>query len=228
MCREKNDTVARMKGLQSTGMCALCGESGISKRSIERHLVMCLKHVQKTSDEKFFHLFVTDPYNSRYWLHIEAVESATVQTLDWFLREIWVECCGHLSQFSIGGPTRKLKDVLAQRRKFSYEYDFGTTTDLSLEVIARGAPVSFGKNAVRLLARNDALDIPCYICEKTATVVCLDCQQELRGPHDELRMFFCEMCINARSKHSHHDDEEMRLPVVNSPRMGVCGYTGEK
>ena len=144
------------------------------------------------------------------------------------MREIWVECCGHLSQFSIGGPTRKLKDVLAQRRKFSYEYDFGTTTDLSLEVIARGAPVSFGKNAVRLLARNDALDIPCYICEKTATVVCLDCQQELRGPNDELRMFFCEMCINARSKHSHHDDEEMRLPVVNSPRMGVCGYTGEK
>jgi len=23
-----------------------------------------------------------------------------------------------------------------------------------------------------------------------------------------------------------HADEEIYLPVVNSPRMGVCGYTG--
>jgi hypothetical protein len=33
--------------------------------------------------------------------------------------------------------------------------------------------------------------------------------------------FFCDKC---GKKHKSHD--EMFLPVVNSPRMGVCGYTG--
>jgi hypothetical protein len=33
--------------------------------------------------------------------------------------------------------------------------------------------------------------------------------------------FFCDSCAE---KHEH---EEMLLPVVNSPRMGVCAYDGE-
>ena len=29
--------------------------------------------------------------------------SATLEELDHYLRTIWLECCGHLSQFTIGG-----------------------------------------------------------------------------------------------------------------------------
>ncbi|MEK7068823.1 MAG: hypothetical protein AAB947_00405 [Patescibacteria group bacterium] len=180
--------------------------------------------LQESGGQKFFHLLVTNPYDSRYWLHIEAAESATLQTLDWFLREIWVECCGHLSQFSIGGPKRTLKDVLAPHKQFSYEYDFGSTTELALRVLSHGLPASAQQGSVWLLARNDSPSFACRVCGKIATDLCTECQQEVEELNDEAHMFFCETCIGKKAVHPH--DEEMRLPVVNSPRMGVCGYTG--
>lgn len=33
------------------------------------------------------------------WLHIEMKGSATLSKLDNFLREIWLECCGHVGPF---------------------------------------------------------------------------------------------------------------------------------
>jgi len=32
---------------------------------------------------------------------------------------------------------------------------------------------------------------------------------------------FCKKCIN-----QHECEEEMALPITNSPRSGICGYTG--
>jgi hypothetical protein len=37
----------------------------------------------------------------------------------------------------------------------------------------------------------------------------------------ECESFVCDQCQN-----SHECGEEMIMPVVNSPRMGVCGYAG--
>jgi hypothetical protein len=34
--------------------------------------------------------------------------------------------------------------------------------------------------------------------------------------------FYCDKCLT-----KHECGDEMSLPVVNSPRMGVCGYCGE-
>lgn len=212
-----------MKGSRtSSGTCALCGTSSIPKRSIEKHLDTCLKRNVATG-EKFFHLLVSDPYDPRYWLHVEAAESATISNVDSFLRDTWVECCGHLSEFSIGGPKRKLKDVLAMGKQFSYEYDFGSTTELALRVVSQGTPKTSHAGAVRLLARNDALLFPCRTCGRLATVICLECQEEIEGPEDEGRQFYCHVCID---KPAHSHDEDMRSPVVNSPRMGVCAYPG--
>jgi len=71
------------------------------------------------------------------------------------------------------------------------------------------------KGAVRLAARNEPPTWPCDVCGKAATAVCTQCLYEGKG--------FC--CAGHAS--SHDCDEDMLLPVVNSPRMGVCGYTGE-
>jgi hypothetical protein len=37
----------------------------------------------------------------------------------------------------------------------------------------------------------------------------------------ECEEFYCEKCLA-----ENECEEEMALPVVNSPRMGVCGYAG--
>ena len=69
-----------------------------------------------------------------HWLHLEAPASVQLQLLDDFLRDLWLECCGHLSCFTIDGvryeavPGRKrMRETLGRRR-----YDgCGFTTNMT-------------------------------------------------------------------------------------------------
>ena len=190
-------------------------------------------------NKKIFHLLVEGRYLPEYWMHIEAPANATLEDLDDFLREIWVECCGHLSAFTIdkvryeqdtggvdamwpaifgrGAPTKKmnhrLESVLRTGLKFSYEYDFGTTTHLMLRVLSERDGVVNGKS-IRILARNVPPAKACEVCGKPATQVCTQCIYEDEG-------WVCDKCAP-----KHECGEDMLLPVVNSPRVGMCGYTG--
>jgi hypothetical protein len=176
---------------------------------------------------RIFHLQVEGLYRPMYWMHIEVPENATLKDLDEFLREIWLECCGHLSRFEIEGrefiserfePEDRsmkisLKKVIGPGMKFEHVYDFGTSTELSLKVVSeRNGPVQ-GKT-IRVMARNDQPDIRCENCGKPATAVCAQCIYEGIG-------WVCDECAG-----KHECGEDMMLPVVNSPRVGMCGYTG--
>ncbi len=153
----------------------------------------------------------------RYWLYVEARSDATLQQLDGFLRRIWLECCGHMSAFRTGqqelAKRSRIGGVFARGGpKFIYEYDFGSTTTLRGHVLdsRQGFP---GRTAVRLLARNDPLPWVCEECSRPATLVCPFCIGS--GP--------CLFCDEHAQQHP-CADEEVALPVVNSPRMGVCAY----
>jgi hypothetical protein len=165
-----------------------------------------------------------------WWMHLALMPSATLRDLDDFLRATWLECCGHLSAFEIGntrfesapvdgdgywGPkprsmAAKAKSVMPARTTFTYEYDFGSTTALRGRVLGG---VEAGRAKVTLLARNGAIVWPCQGCGAAATRVCPHCFAMACGTCDAP----CS-CVES------FDDET--LPVVNSPRMGVCGYTG--
>ena len=54
-------------------------------------------------------------------------------------------------------------------------------------------------------------------CDAAATSLCMECVYD-----DQSGM----LCGAHAENHRHDDDEEELMPVVNSPRMGVCGYTG--
>lgn len=204
---------------ENTGKCELCGHSA-GKAAMAKHLAECLPaHEPRGKTVRLVQLRFEAPFEPRYWLYIEAPATATLERLDGLLRAIWLECCGHMSAFYVGRaePSKgsKIGAVLASKgMKFRYEYDFGSTTPLNGEVIGvrDGSP---GRRAVRLLARNEPLVWPCQDCGAVATAVCPFCVDEDGG-------LFCE--VHA-AKHP-HAEEEVYLPVVNSPRMGVCGYTG--
>jgi len=164
-----------------------------------------------------------------YWLHIEIPAKATLEELDSFLRAIWLECCGHLSSFEISGESFisepfepgdrsmviALEKVMAPGMKFEYIYDFGTSTELLIKVIsARVGRAPSDKGPVRIMARNDPPELKCDVCGKPATGVCCVCSDEDTGR-------VCEECGK-----SHECGEDMLLPVVNSPRVGMCDYTG--
>ena len=95
-----------------------------------------------------------------YWIHILVYTKTTFRTLDNFLRDIWCECCGHLSGFWIDKPfgtarigkRSKIGEILMPKMKFFYVYDFGTSTILLLKVHDMYQVST--KNRIILLARN--------------------------------------------------------------------------
>lgn len=219
-----------MPKITSQGKCNLCGRT-LSKQAIARHLDKCKAEHLAPGEQRVFHLKVQGRDLPEYWLHIEIPASASLSTLDQFLRDIWLECCGHLSKFRIAGVeyhiasepdlfwgrkprdmSAKLGDVLEPGMQFTHEYDFGTTTELALEVMGERQGTT---KQIQVLARNDPPAIPCAKCGKPATQVCSMCVYE--GP----KAWLCD-----EHAEKHKCGEEYFLPVVNSPRVGMCGYAG--
>lgn len=228
------------KRMASNGVCSFCGKT-LSKAAMRKHLDLCeqRKAVSETvsgpkaKEAKYFHILVEGRYSPEYWIHLEVRADTWLKNLDDFLREIWLECCGHLSAFTIEGERyeseaveplygferekgmdAKIGDVLKLGTMFVHEYDYGTTTELKLRVVSESM-WKRGSKRVRLMARNTPPLITCSVCGKTATQVCTQCIYDSVG-------WLCDKCSR-----KHKCGEEMLLPVVNSPRVGMCGYTGE-
>jgi len=208
-----------MSESKSTGVCVFCRQS-FAKRGISRHLGTHLKKLEPVERKKSFHLRVEA---GSYFLNLLMDGDAELAELDDFLRAIWLECCGHLSQFSFGRWNDELRLSLKARRVFEkgekvwYAYDFGSTTELDIRCISV-LPVAT-KEGIRILSRNEPLDIPCDSCKKKPA-------EQLCTVHwGESDMFFCEACAEKHAK-TCEDAEYAMLSVVNSPRMGVCAYEG--
>lgn len=331
------------------GLCSYCN-SEVEKSKMTQHLKFCKQRAAAIAAEtnaadaggaaektKFFHIVAEGRYNPQYWMHIEVPATAILEDLDYFFRDTWVECCGHLSAFQIGDISysdepedfsfgdvimegeeedteeeaedeedeeedeegtgelnleelppelvevmspellEKLKgfstpeemvaflkeeqktfpqdlvlrafmgdeeaqrlslkqmlvaeliDMLEDRslgvslekvlkvgQKFRYEYDFGSTTELSLRVAGeREGVLTDEDDEVHVLARNIAPEYKCVNCGKLATKVAAGYDYWGVVEHT-----YCDTCAKKAK-------EDGWLPIVNSPRVGVCAYTGE-
>src|SRR5680860_680290 len=95
---------------RTRGACAYCGRE-LTRGGMARHLDSCDRRTEAVAaaDRKsgenwpLFHLQVQDAWDGDFWLHLEMNGSATLKQLDDYLRAIWLECCDHMSQFSVGG-----------------------------------------------------------------------------------------------------------------------------
>lgn len=176
----------------------------------------------------------------RHWLYARIGPRATLRELDGLLRYTWLECCGHLSSFSTrdasyessmddfdyGDKETKTMDVMAARvfsthGSLRYEYDYGTTTELFLDMACRCPAAGMGPDRVELLARNVDIPYDCTECggKGAAACICVNCD----WVNVDTRL--CAPCAKA---HSHagdkHGDKTHFLSVTNSPRMGMCAY----
>jgi hypothetical protein len=321
----------------SKGICSFC-KGQFEKAKMTQHLKYCKQRAAEIATEigntsapqqtRLFHILVEGRYNPQYWMHLEMPASDALVDLDDFLRATWLECCGHLSEFTIGGtsyssepedyfyfgeaetaeeeeideeeefsvdelletfppeslnmlpknflselkkfesiddlvlylketlnsmPKRgvphsqeewdeyraryfqvqvleallemvedrsldaPLEKVLKVGQKFSYEYDFGSSTDLTLKVLTEREGVVQGEDEddIEILARNSEPVILCKVCGKPAKYI-------VGGYFDVEENAFCsKKCVKKSG-----EDAEMLLPVVNSPRVGVCAYSG--
>ncbi len=240
------------KRRMSRGECTLCGQE-FSKNTIGRHVDKCWealaakeKHDKHSlQPTKFFRLAVEGRDLPEYWLHLDVRADATLEDLDEFLRRFWLECCGHLSAFTIGEarcrweppggfddddffddlddafgmPRERRMDVtlastVSPGTTFYHEYDFGSTTELKLRVLSEHEEPTRRKN-LRVLARNAPPVIPCDECGEEGDWI------DPYASSYEITAI-CDACLEKKGDH-----EGRLLPVVNSPRTGVCGYTGE-
>jgi len=200
------------------GNCYECGKA-FGKTAMKNHILK--EH--NAGVETGFLIKIESTYSKDYWLFLDIPKSKKLDSLDRFLREIWLECCGHMSRFAASdkshndiGKTRTIDSFSAGDIIF-YEYDMGTTTSLKITFIG---DIKRPKQStdVRLLSRNIAPELPCFICGKPAKHICAECMYD---PDETVGALFC----NKHAKEHEHDD--MMMPVTNSPRSGECGYTGE-
>ncbi len=204
--------------LEFTGACELCGQK-VPRAQIAPHLATCApKYDRHPRGERLVHLQIEADGAPEYWLYVEGRGTASLEQLDSLLRRVWLECCGHLSAFRRGKTELRKRSSLAslpdKGLAFQYDYDFGSTTSL-LGRVSGYREGSLGRNVLRVLARNAPLNLPCDSCGAPATLVCPSCFGT--GPS-----LFCK---SHAPRHPCHE-EGMWMPTVNSPRMGVCGYTG--
>lgn len=208
--------------LKSEGECKFCKKL-FSHKAIAKHLQSCGERTKaniKGGSEK---IFLINAAAWPFWVYFEANASDTFAKVDDFLRGLWLECCWHLSAFTINGkyynsdenPIKTpLGKVLNAGLKFSHQYDFGTTTELELKCVSERTGEKL--EDIEITARNDMPDFKCK-CGKQPKEVCSQCIFEIGE-----EALLCSQCAK-----KHECGEDMLLPVVNSPRMGMCGYTGD-
>jgi hypothetical protein len=203
---------------KTKGDCYICGES-LGKTAMKNHIAKF--HGENAGGQKCALLKIEGAYENNYWLYIDIPLEKSLSDVDKFLRKIWLECCGHLSEFRHTpfqngiGKNRKLS-TFSPGEKFFHIYDFGTTTETVITVSGyTERPPQ--KSAVRLLARNTPSVFKCVDCGKEAQYMCEDFDDEAYD-----YPFYCTDCAE-----KHEDDNHILYPVTNSPRMGQCDYTGE-
>lgn len=223
---------------QVKGKCKYCGKE-YTRGHVIRHLASCKERMLRLEQETgkkqcgYFELLIYGKYSRDYWLVIEVKDTATLRDVDQFLRDIWLECCGHLSAFEIDGISYeafpdsdsfwgrevksmncKLKTILQKGMSIGYEYDFGSTTELIIDV----KDYRIGcdkKEKLLILSRNNPPMFGCRNCaEKTAAYIVPEFIYD-GNP------FLCKACGKLKKY-----QDEFLLNVCNSPRMGICAYEG--
>ncbi|OGG43932.1 MAG: hypothetical protein A3F84_18925 [Candidatus Handelsmanbacteria bacterium RIFCSPLOWO2_12_FULL_64_10] len=215
------------------GICSYCGAEA-TRPTAPKHLKTCRKRKallkRKTGGKRSifeaeaYHIRAEATYLPEFWLDLEVQGDATLEHLDQYLRAIWLECCGHMSAFFLGGwGTPQLakegfvSSVFRHRAKIMHVYDFGTESWTTLKRIGVREGRLTTNMPISLMVRNKLPDVRCLECGESAGWLCVQCVIE-----EDVMGFLCRRHTRT------HDHREYGKPlkVVNSPRIGLCGYTG--
>jgi hypothetical protein len=196
-------------------------------RIIYDHYGDCLKTIYKDKSGILFRFFSHGITGEVYFIYAIIGKKCTFTNIDNFLKEIWCECCGHLSEFrefhdapakKIGKSTKITNYEVGDR--FMYEYDFGTTTTIFGEILEILDGEENNKK-IELVKQNDQPQFSCVVCKKDAEYF-----------YNGSCPFLCEECKNKFKKlmkktddvESNDEDFTNITELSNSPRVGLCGY----
>jgi hypothetical protein len=204
--------------LVSFGKCVFCDEL-IEQQLIEKHLLNHLKTMTKNATitkNNFKHVIIKLDI---FFIHLLVKSTKKLSNIDSFIKKIWVECCGHISDFrqktKIIPKNSILKDFDETTTKLTYTYDYGDSTILDL-ILKKSYDLDIDDDLI-ILTRNEPIDFKCQICNKnTSESICIICDF----------VFLCNTCSTKHEKECSDYEDYAKSSIVNSPRMGVCGYEG--
>lgn len=113
---------------------------------------------------------------------------------------------------------RRIQSVFRPDVTVTHIYDFGSTSETSIHAVGvrEGKPTT--KHPIALMARNEPPEMKCEECGEPATHACQQCAY-----HGSEAGWLCR---KHAKKHEKQYEEHWVAEVFNSPRMGICGYTG--
>ncbi len=215
--------------IKTKGRCVKCKELCAIPQA-EQHILNCsLKSSTPTQQESGHLVLIAWTFQPHmYWMFVTLPKTASLSLLDAFLRMEWLECCGHLSRFTIGdkgymsqtecgNPSQCMKKQIGQLLPYGsicdYVYDMGSSTRLTIKNITE---IPFcSQKKVEILVQNEPPKFSCEFCKKEPDNICAICGETV-----------CSSCSSQHSCVVDEGDDYVLLPLVNSPRTGVCGYTG--
>ena len=156
----------------SEGICHVCGNP-LRADDVRSHAASCFmvavrsRYTVRDVDERYARskpiMIWVRSEELRHWMMLIVQPTTSLRQLDQFLRDLWLECCGHMSHFQIGniqysacvpGPgdlpmfdtdlaepdeqhmVHTVEETTAMGQQFRHEFDYGDTTCLDLECVA--------------------------------------------------------------------------------------------
>lgn len=218
---------------KTQGKCIGCKEKYTPGKG-SAHLLQCegslqFLHSQAKLEKGYLVRVSWAEQPNMYWMLVAVPKSLTLEDLNQFLRDVWLECCGHLSKFIIrgrqymsytesGNPSQSMEkqvgQVFSPGLELEYVYDMGSSTELVLQILkmVEACP----QKQVTVLMQNDPPPFSCEICKQQAQIICSLCGETT-----------CSRCSKQHSCAKQEEDTYMLMSLVNSPRAGVCGYEGK-
>lgn len=239
-----NDYGKKIGAKSSKGHCFKCGTE-VGRTGMETHLIKERKKFG--SDEKCTILEITGRTAKGQWMFIEALADSMLSDLDTFMRVAWMECCGHESRFVEGTDDplnmseMKKSSVISEfpdNFVMTYIYDLDAAPSAAEIRVVCSSSREKCKGVIRVLARNDPIRPLCELCGADADFVLRKAAEDEDGfiawsgaedddgfvvwgdADEETVAALCRKCSGK------HGNEDNYAPFANSPRMGLCGYTG--
>ncbi len=216
---------------QAMGKCAFCNRD-YTKRGMARHLAICpergvapVASRKRTISDGVYYLRAQDCEGYGFWLDLEIHGWGTLDDLDQFLREEWLGCCDdHESGFYIDvrhsfevAKSNHIHTAFENVKRVYYSLLTGGSSVLAscyISVVKVRVDARSSELRTTSMARNVGHDFTCRECCKPAVEFCSVCSL----PDELWEDTYCEQHGSVHL----HDQHSFMLPLVNSPRQGIC------
>jgi hypothetical protein len=242
---------------KSEGKCLFCGKT-FAKSLINSHLATHLKAKAAKGDPGKSFLVKVEPdkklVSNPYFLSLWIDSETDMETLDGFLRNIWMDCCEHESEFkdlTIKGDSDiqstinklimdgKLEELLQIISHYEAERKV-TMFDIAEQIFRKGRILDYNydfEDTTTLVitvfeeypVKADS-EIVLLSRNEPLAIMCSDCGKMpatlICTAYNCVDALFCEKCAEKHGKTCSDFDDDAARAVVNSPRMGKCVYIG--